>query len=729
MLNVCKLALTLYFILLCILLSFSQESEYLHRLEPFLPELENSTQKVEMLDTISWDLKYTHPTVALSYAEECLVIAEEIGYQRGRIKCLNRQANVYEITGNFSTAIRFYHDARIISEQIEDIYSVGRSHNAISTNFRLMEQYDSALIHSNQAIKAFGQLTTQAGQNALGTAYEAQGIMYLEAGNLSPALDAFYLSIGVREKIKDQVGLAKCHNSIGIYYETIGLYSLALESFRKSLSIHQKIAYEDSAMGRREIIVSLTNISNAHFLLGNWTQAQDSIQLANTLFSQGLKDPVLHAKIYHLRGKVAQAVGQSDLAEEYYEKGLAIRKDLGIPTFLAESYKDIGQLHLQQDRTQQAKQDLQTGLEFVAENNDQILESELYNLLAFVYTAMDSTQQVADYFTKASTTQKNIVQYQRNAMTYQKQIEESRHQLEIAQKDRDQIRQQVIGLYIGIGLLILIAMVVFLWIKSRQKAVIATKNEQLAIRSEKIAIKESQLSKEKLFTIEQTRQLEQAKAVIDGQEAERNRISKDLHDVLGGILSLAQTTLKELSDDVSTLASKQQANFQKANGLIEKAITSVRDISHDLGDNMLVTLGLIPTLEAYINEVEENSHLETNYGYVGLHMTDRFEHLLENHIYKIVRELTTNVLRHAEAKSLHVNIRKAEEALTVMVQDDGKGFDLKNMKPTGMGMRNIRSRLDEIDGTLDIDASLDSETQTTFTLTIPLRSPSIKEIA
>lgn len=191
-------------------------------------------------------------------------------------------------------------------------------------------------------------------------------------------------------------------------------------------------------------------------------------------------------------------------------------------------------------------------------------------------------------------------------------------------------------------------------------------------------------------------------AVIESQEVERKRIGEDLHDEIGGTLSAIKLMLGAL---------KQQDGINQdavlpAKQLIDKMIVDVRNIAHDLSPPGLTMFGLYTTIEGFVSLINNTGEVEV----IITHDPATEERLLSNSaelaLFRVITQLIANTLKHAQAKRIEICFKPSATQLDINYKDDGKGFDLNILNAKqGIGMRNIKSRLQMINANYDIVTS------------------------
>jgi two-component system, sensor histidine kinase LadS len=186
--------------------------------------------------------------------------------------------------------------------------------------------------------------------------------------------------------------------------------------------------------------------------------------------------------------------------------------------------------------------------------------------------------------------------------------------------------------------------------------------------------------------------------VITIQESERKRIAEDLHDELGGSLSAIRVNLSAWAHRHP----KEEAELKPVENLVDNACEQVRAIAHHLMPPELVILGFTKALENLVIRMNKSDGpaitIQNDLGEF------HFEPSTEIALYRVLNEILTNILRHSQAKNASLQVFKSDGRLFVIAEDDGIGFDTKD-QVNGIGLVNIRSRVQALGGTLNIDSS------------------------
>jgi two-component system, NarL family, sensor kinase len=218
----------------------------------------------------------------------------------------------------------------------------------------------------------------------------------------------------------------------------------------------------------------------------------------------------------------------------------------------------------------------------------------------------------------------------------------------------------------------------------------------------KIAEQAVTLHEQKIRELEKDKQLVATHAVLEGEEKERSRIARDLHDGLGGLLSGVKLKLTNIKGNY--MVSKESAeHFENAVGLLDNSIKELRRVAHNMMPEALIKFGLKDALSDFCSQIASNKALKLNFNAVGT--SARLEQTLEITIYRIALELINNALKHAQASEIIVQLIQDEKRIHLTIQDNGKGFDPEKVNAvTSSGLRNIQARVESFNGRLDIDS-------------------------
>lgn len=211
---------------------------------------------------------------------------------------------------------------------------------------------------------------------------------------------------------------------------------------------------------------------------------------------------------------------------------------------------------------------------------------------------------------------------------------------------------------------------------------------------------QDELQQQYIRELEKDKQLVAVDSMMKGQEEERSRLAKDLHDGLGGLLSGVKFSLINMKDNL-IITPDNMAVFERSLDMIDTSIKELRRVAHNMMPEMLTKFGLDEALNEYCNTVNATKLLTVKYQSVG--MDARLDKSAEIIIYRIIQELLNNILKHAAATEAFVQLIKEDGRFSIIIEDNGKGFETASLKNNkGAGFTSIQSRVDYLKGRLDI---------------------------
>lgn len=207
-------------------------------------------------------------------------------------------------------------------------------------------------------------------------------------------------------------------------------------------------------------------------------------------------------------------------------------------------------------------------------------------------------------------------------------------------------------------------------------------------------------------------QREQLRAVIITQEEERKRIAQDLHDDISSKLNIVSLN-SHLLNTPNLLDNEVLEITKNIIDLVGKALENTRRIAHDLLPPVFDQFGLDAGVEELCLEFNSSKVVQVNYkNEVEFDKKDNDRHL---HVFRILQELMNNSLRHGKAKNISVLFENKNGGASCKYVDDGLGFDVNSKEnKNGLGMKNIESRVDLLNGIITIDSELNKGIQVVF---------------
>lgn len=220
------------------------------------------------------------------------------------------------------------------------------------------------------------------------------------------------------------------------------------------------------------------------------------------------------------------------------------------------------------------------------------------------------------------------------------------------------------------------------------------------------------LEAQKVENLLQEQELASIDAMIEGQEKERKRIAEDLHDDLGALMATINLHLENVGSENNPNA------LSKTKSLLAEAYSKIRNMSHVKNAGVIANEGLLVAVKNMASKIGSANKIDIEVIAHGLE--NRLENSLELSLFRTIQELITNSIKHAEATKATIQLTQFENSLNIIVEDDGKGFNVDELTQKGIGLNNIKKRIEHLEGTLTIDSTIGRGT--TIVVDVPLQS-------
>ncbi|MFT5752174.1 MAG: two-component system sensor histidine kinase DegS [Flavobacteriales bacterium] len=222
-------------------------------------------------------------------------------------------------------------------------------------------------------------------------------------------------------------------------------------------------------------------------------------------------------------------------------------------------------------------------------------------------------------------------------------------------------------------------------------------------RKQHIAEQAQELEVQKTEKVLKEKEIETINAMVSGQEKERHRLARELHDNLGSTLATVRMQVENLERNLDKV-DNPKALLTKTHTLINEAYEKVRTISHERNAGVLAKDGLLPAIQRLATSIssEDGLHIEVE----DFGLEQRLSNDLEITIFRIVQELVTNIIKHAKATEATISLTQHEGELNILIEDNGKGFKVGTLQhKDGMGLGSIERRVEHLEGLMSVDST------------------------
>ncbi len=378
--------------------------------------------------------------------------------------------------------------------------------------------------------------------------------------------------------------------------------------------------------------------------------------------------------------------GRYEAAKRGYTKALKIARELALNETATIALKGLAMYFLQMKNYAAARQYADSSLALAAQNENREQRVKIYKILSNIAYGNQDLISAKEFDSKADQLNDSINNDNLSEITtrYEKEYETSKKESQIKLQQAQLKQKSILNYFLiaGAAALLIISLLTYRNHRHKQK-----------------------LQQAKIDELETEKQLTATEAVLKGEEQERTRLAKDLHDGLGGMLSGIKFSLSNMKENLIMTPDNAQA-FERSIDMLDSSIQEMRRVAHNMMPEMLVRYGLKIALEEFCNEINRSGAIHTNYQFIGTHTTS-IDQTVAVTVYRIVQELVNNAIKHAYAQNVLVQLHASEQEklLTITIEDDGKGFD-KNLLTVskGMGWNNIQNRVDFLKGKIDVNS-------------------------
>lgn len=429
---------------------------------------------------------------------------------------------------------------------------------------------------------------------------------------------------------------------------------------------------------------------------------KDAIEVGTS--SKNFRETV---RAYNDLGVLAINVENDTLrALENFEKALQISNQVGDLRLGQYSSMMLGRIYVDTGNTNRGFSILKTAYNEAMEINNLTYASQLANTIAMQYEKQVKNSDSALAWNKQAGILKDSLTNLRNL----KEFREIESKYEVTKKDKanaelvselaTERKVQFQLLAIGSGALAVLALIGFLIYKNMKR------KQKLVAQERKIELQERDklLKDHELATID---------ALIAGQEKERERIARDLHDNIGANLAAVKLQFKHISENKERL-NELESLFIKTETLLDDTYHEVRALAHRKNSGVYATQGLLPAVQRLTNNTSVTHKLKVELTQFGL--DERLENTFELTIFRILQELVTNVIKHANASEANISITRHNDFISIIVEDNGSGFDIVKMRAqkdldSGMGLGSVEKRVLHLKGTFELESNPGKGTQ------------------
>lgn len=614
-------------------------------LKQVLRSLPEDTVRVMTLISLGQLYEGNASDSAIYYYEESLRLSEKLNYTRGVINYYTNVTFVYNLLGRADTSLTLNLKALEIARGFGDRNRLAACLNNLGSSYLNLLVYDSAAKYYLQAAEV---LQTMGDTLRLTVMYSNLTSLFKDTGDYERSLLYGAKALELARAWKDRMQIVIAINNYTLPLINTQQYDKAIVLLKEGLALCRETD------NRSAMTILLVNLGDAYIKSGQFAKARGA-----------------------------------------YEEGLVLAESIRDLSGVCFNLRGLSLYYLHTKNWQQALDYIKRSQALALSNNFQ--DHLLNNYLQFSDLALAMGDmlgyRIYRFRSDSITNVMNHVRFKENLhqqeQYYQARIRE--HQIDRLKQEREvnalQYRNRMF--LFGSVLLLVISISIVLFIRTRQK--------RLLLESE------AALQEKRIHQLETEKQLLASQAVLKGQEEERRRLAKDLHDGLGGMLSGIKFSFSHMKDNLIMTPENQQ-EFARSMDMLDSSISELRRVAHNMMPESLLRYGLDASLKDFCKGITASGQIRITYQSFDLNHL-QLDQTTSVTVYRIVQELINNILKHAAAQTAIVQLINANDKLAIIVEDDGKGFDTSSISAgKGMGWTNIRSRVEYLKGRYEIQS-------------------------
>jgi two-component system NarL family sensor kinase len=553
------------------------------------------------------------------------------------------------------------------------------------TYFKGIQKPDSALLYYDSAISAAGTTADPWMRKARGFVLFERGMLYEYQENFYTALNTYF------ESLKNYDGLAADKQKmvalrIADIYKKLRDDTKALEYYQVALTYYLQA---NNGVERQGADGLYTSIASIYFNRNDLADAESwLIRMKHEM--PDTNETILTGGYYHLVGEIASRRHQTDTAIAVLKEALRFFNytEQMHTDDISATATDIARLELDKHNLGEAKKYATMALASARRSGLRESLADAYGAMAAYYHAAGdqlSAYQALDQATALSDSvldETNVKQ----AATLSAIYENGKKEREIAQLESDkkmqaaEVKQKtLLSIVFIIAFIAILIVGVATWINLQNKR---------------------KLERQRIAELEKEKQLAGVEAMLKGEESERSRLAKDLHDGLGGMLSGTKMSFSTVRDHVA-LTAEGAALFEKSIRQLDNTIAELRKVAHNMMPEALVKYGLGSAVADFCESMQLAGNTRVICEQYGADRT--LDNSAAVNVYRIIQELVNNAVIHGKAGQILVQLSVTPDQVLITVEDNGKGFDKGATGGSpGIGLNNIRTRVNYFNGRMEL---------------------------
>jgi len=645
--------------------------------------------KAELALVVAKEYTAVNPSLSAEYFQQAIAGFKEDGAFIQLANAYNALGVAYRTLKKYDSAVHYANHALKISLEQKNNSGIEFSYKQLGNDYYAKGEYHDAEKSFNSSLEYAKLLNNPI---LISQAYNNLGGTNLVLGNMEKAVGYFLDALKLKEANNDEKGIAMACNNIANAYRKLMKPRMALDFQLRSLKIKEKLNDKPG------IALSYGNLGNIYHDLHDTVKAIRCYTKSLEML-KGSKDDLLIGSQYNSIGFIYLEKKDYANAEKYFNASLKHKQLSGNKSSLSGIYINLGTLYLDKNEPEKAEMYFMKALAISQETGEKEDIAEANKGLAEVSRQRKDFEKSLKYMMDAEKTKDSIYNIASSTaiaeMQTKYETEKKEASIRLLQKEnelKDIKYKKTVFMFISLFVFVaavLIIIYTYSYLKRHKKV------EQLRAEAE----------------------YKRINAIVNAQEEERKRISAELHDGLGQVLSAVKLNVSMLKDDLGQNATTL-SQYNTAMLLLDQSCNEVRNMSHSMMPAILVKMGLKEALRELAGAINNTGVLKVMVD--DKELNDEPAELIKIHLYRIVQELLNNILKYANATEVQIQFSKDSQGLGLMIEDNGKGFDTAVLNNSnGLGWHSIQSRIALLKGQIEVD-SKPATTGTAVFVSVPV---------
>ena len=651
----------------------------------------NSVQDIIELRSKSKDTRFNLEE-RIQYAEQSVSLAKKLKIDSSLILSNRSLAVLYYQSEQYEKYLKVNRANLNIAERLNDSSSIAIAYDNMAVYYHSNQINDSAYYYYSNALKFYD----------LNKNIEREATILMNIADIQDTEKDF---LGSEENaikaIRIFETLPRTENNLDnlwILNNLLGIISLKYGNYEKSLEYHDKAEAISNAM-RNGFYNRIYSTNNKAFVYRKQEKYNEALKLYQDLVDIKDKyndyDITFYPLVVDNLAYTKFVAGHTDYdqIESLFKDSYHISDDIDDPITKLQVSIDLSKFYLAQEERDSSLKYVEIANKLAKEttSNEILLESLL------LLSELKEGEEGKAYLNAHIALSDSLLNVERSVRNKFARIELETDELE---RENERITTQRMWLFvISLGLLISLF---FISVIITQRA----RNKELKFKQDQ------QKANEEIYNL----MLSQQDKVEEARANEKKRISEELHDGVLGRLFGTRLSLDSLNFSEGQDAIKNRASYIEELKTIEN---DIRKISHDLNTDFVSGSGFMDIVSELIEKQTQAYQLESTFNFTDDINWESIPNKTKINIYRIIQESLQNIYKHANANTVKISIQLKNNVICLSIEDDGDGFDINKSKK-GIGIKNINSRVNEVEGTAEFNSEINKGTE--VLISIPYKS-------